>query len=89
MVARDKGTRSSIGLVRKNQFATPDGLLHSGIVAIALLAMFPLALAEDPYVVFPPAASTLAMAVRHILASLWNKHSTPSAPMFAIVDISW
>jgi hypothetical protein len=83
-VAGNKRARPSIGLVRKDQFAIPDVLLRSGIVAVALLATFRLALPEED---FPPAASTLAIAVRHFLGSLWNKHSTPSAPMFAIVNI--
>jgi hypothetical protein len=72
----------------KDQFATLDILLQSRIVAVTPLAMFGLALPQDPYVVFPLAPSTLAIAVRHILGSLWNSHSTPLAPMFAIVDIS-
>jgi hypothetical protein len=87
IVAGDKRARPSIGLVGKDQVATPDVLLQSGIVAVALLPTFRLAFAEDPQGELPPAASTLAIAVRHFLGSPWNKHSTPSAPMFAIVDI--
>jgi hypothetical protein len=87
IVAGDTRARPSIGLVGKDQFATPDGFLQSGIVAVALLATFRLALPEEPQGDLPPAASTLAIAARHFLGSLWNKHSTPSALMFAIVDI--
>jgi hypothetical protein len=87
IVADDKRARPSIGLVGKDQFATPDVLLQSGIVARALLTTFRLALPQDPQEHLPPAASTLAIAARDILGSLWNNHSTPSAAMFAIVDI--
>jgi hypothetical protein len=77
IVACDKRVHPSIGLVGKDQFATPDVLLQSGIVAVALLATFRLAFAEDPQGDLSPAASTLAIAARHFLGSLWNKHSTP------------
>jgi hypothetical protein len=87
IIAGDKCARLSIKVVGKDQFAMLDVLLQSGIVAVAPLAAFRLALAEDPQRTFPPAASTLAIAVRHFLRSPWNKHSIPSVPMFAIFDI--
>jgi hypothetical protein len=74
IVAGDKRAGPSIGLVRMDQFATPDILLESGIVAVAPLATLRLAIGGDPQGDLPPAASMLAMAVRHILASFWNKH---------------
>jgi hypothetical protein len=54
IVAGDKRARPSIGLVGKDQVATPDVLLQSGIVAVALLPTFRLAFAEDPQGELPP-----------------------------------
>jgi hypothetical protein len=48
IVAGDKRARPSIGLMGKDQFPTPDVLLQSGIVAVALLATFRVALPQDP-----------------------------------------
>jgi hypothetical protein len=87
IIASEKRARRSIGLVGKDQFATPDVLLLSGTVAIPPLAMFHLAIPQDPQGGFCPAALILAIAVRYFLDSPWNKHSTPLASMFAIVDI--
>jgi hypothetical protein len=73
IVAVDKRARPSIGLVGKDQFAIPDGLLQSREYS-SQRSVLPFQRET-----FLPAASTLAIAVRHFLGSLWNNHSTPSA----------
>jgi hypothetical protein len=86
IAAGDKRAGPSIGLKGLDELATHDILVQWGSSSWPQRNVWS-CLSTGARGTFPSAASTLAIPGRHFLRSRSNKHSTPSAPMSAVVDI--